>query len=173
MTLITTATRPPRRRAPFVIGAVAAAALVFGGAGVAFAATDSSDTATDSSTSTERPAHEPHLHGTVVSVDGSTITITDRDGFTRTILVSSATVYDGDLTADLAVGTEIRAAGTVNSNGTSLDATTVGTAPTGGPGDGGKGGPGDGGPRGGHGPDGDGDLSTPSTDAPATDSENS
>jgi len=171
MTLITTVSRAPRRRAPFVIGAVAAAALVFGGAGVAFAATDSAATdsaatTSDSSSSTERPAHEPHLHGTVVSADGSTITITDRDGFTRTIQVSSDTVFEDDLTADLAAGTEIRAAGTVNSNGTSLDATTIGTAPT-------KladGGPGKGGPRGDH--DGT-EATTPSTDAPTTDSENS
>ena len=176
MTLITTVSRAPRRRAPFVIGAVAAAALVFGGAGVAFAATDSAATdsaatTSDSSSSTERPAHEPHLHGTVVSADGSTITITDRDGFTRTIQVSSDTVFEDDLTADLAAGTEIRAAGTVNSNGTSLDASTIGTAPTkpadGGPGDGG---PGKGGPRSDHNGT---EATTPSTDAPTTDPENS
>ncbi|MFC5929763.1 hypothetical protein D6T64_03500 [Cryobacterium melibiosiphilum] len=147
-----------RRRAPLVIGAVAAAALAFGGASVAYAATDtasdSSSSSTDGAATDERPAHEPHMHGTVVSVSGSTITITDHDGFTRVINTSGDTAYTDDLTADLAAGTEIRATGTVNGDGTSLDATEVGTAPT--PGDGE--GPGDGGPL------GDGERPTPPAD---------
>ena len=144
-----------RRRAPLVIGAVAAAALAFGGASVAYAATDSaSSSSTDAATTDERPAHEPHLHGTVVSVSGSTITITNHDGFTRVINTSGDTAYTDGLTADLAAGTEIRASGTVNADGTSLDATKVDTAPT--PGDG----PGKGGPL------GDGERPTPPTGAP-------
>jgi glutamate dehydrogenase/leucine dehydrogenase len=35
----------------------------------------------------------PHLGGQVVSVSGSTITVADRDGFYRTIVVSSSTTY--------------------------------------------------------------------------------
>lgn len=153
-----TATTPPRRRAPLIIGAVAAAALVFGGAGAAFAATtdSASDSSSDSSSAAERPAHVPHIHGTVVSVSGGTVTVTDKDGFTRTILTSGDTEYGDDLTADLAAGTEIHASGTVNSNGTSLDATKIVAAPAG---------PADGeGPRG---PHGDGEHPTPGTDAPA------
>ncbi|MDH6237720.1 DUF5666 domain-containing protein [Cryobacterium sp. CG_9.6] len=148
-----------RRRAPLIIGAVAAAALVLGGAGAAFAADSTSDS-TDASSSAplSRPVHEPHIHGTVVSVNGSTITVTDRDGFTRTILTSGDTEYADGLSADLATGTEIHAAGTVNSNGTSLDATTITTAPAG-PMDGA--GPGSKGDRGDR-----GDRPTPPTDAP-------
>ncbi|TFD50293.1 hypothetical protein E3T55_10360 [Cryobacterium frigoriphilum] len=147
-----------RRRAPLIIGAVAAAALAFGGASVAYAATDSSSDSSSSTTdaATERPAHDPHLHGTVVSVSGSTITITDHDGFTRVINTSGDTTYSDDLTADLATGTEIRATGTVNADGTSLDAAEIGTAPT--PGDGT--GPGKGGPHG----DDDGERPTPPAD---------
>ena len=74
------------------------------------------------------PARTPHLMGTVKSVSGSTILITDQDGFTRTIKVSSSTKYDDSLTANPAVGTKIGAEGTVDADGTSLDATTVGAA---------------------------------------------
>ena len=94
-----------------------------------------------------RPKPTPHLMGTVKSVSGSTILITDQDGFTRTIKVSSSTKYTDSLTSNPAVGTKIAAAGTVDTDGTSLDATTVSapkTMPGGGPG--GPGGPG------GHGP---------------------
>lgn len=148
-----------RHRAPLIIGAVAAAALAFGGASVAYAATDSASdsSTTDAAATAERPAHEPHLHGTVVSVSGSTVTITDHDGFTRVINTSGDTTYTDDLTADLAAGTEIRATGTVNGDGTSLDATEIGTAKTPGDGDG----PGRGGPH------GDGERPTPPADGTA------
>jgi len=148
----------PRRRAPIIIGAVAAAALVFGGAGAAFAAGSTPDRAPDgTSTTMERPAHVPHIHGTVVSVSGSTVTVTDRDGFTRTIVVTADTTYEDGLSADLAVGTVIRASGTVDANGTSLDAAKIRTAPAG-P----LGGPHKGGHHG-H----QGEQPTPPTDAPA------
>ncbi|MBB5639841.1 DUF5666 domain-containing protein [Cryobacterium roopkundense] len=151
------AATPARRRAPIIIGAVAAAALVFGGAGAAFAATAelTSDSSSDSATTTtERPAHVPHIHGTVVSVSGDTVTVTDKDGFTRTIVTSGDTEYGDGLIADLATGTEIHASGTVNSNGTSLDATKISTAPAA--------------PAAGEGPRGpQGDHGTPPTDAPA------
>ena len=97
------------------------------------------------------PTPKPHLDGTVTSVSGSTVLIKDREGFTRTIVLSSKTTYDDGLKAALATGTKIQAEGTVDANGTSLDATTVGAdkGPTGAPG-GGRGGP-----KGGPGRDGD------------------
>ena len=96
-------------------------------------------------------AHQPHLAGTVKAITDTRITITDRDGFTRQINVKSKP--DG-----VAVGTRIHAEGTVNADGVSLDATSVGVAPErpGGPG----GGPG---PRGGGWPEG----ARPSAPAPS------
>jgi hypothetical protein len=70
--------------------------------------------------------HQPRLTGTVTSVSGTQILITDRDGFTRTIVTSSKTTYSDGLTASPAKGTEIEAVGTVDANGTSLDATSIG-----------------------------------------------
>ena len=96
-------------------------------------------------------AHQPHLAGTVKAITDTRITITDRDGFTRQINIKSKP--DG-----VAVGTRIHAEGTVNADGVSLDATSVGVAPErpGRPG----GGPG---PRGGEGPEG----AKPSAPAPS------
>lgn len=92
---------------------------------------------------------QPRLSGTVKSVSGTTILITDRQGFTRTIVTSSKTTYSDDLTASPATGTQIEAVGTVDANGTSLDATSIGKPK----GPGGFGGPGGHGPGGfGHGP---------------------
>jgi hypothetical protein len=95
----------------------------------------------------------------VKSVSGTQILITDRDGFTRTIVTSSKTTYSDGLTASPATGTEITAVGTVDANGTSLDATSIGKpkgpAGFGGPGGRGDHGPGGRGPGGfGHGPAG-------------------
>ena len=59
--------------------------------------------------------------------------ITDRDGFTRTIKVSAKTSYADGLTARPAVGAAIHAEGAVDADGVSLDATSVGKAPVGGP----------------------------------------
>jgi len=78
--------------------------------------------------STKKPApsqHRPHIDGTLASVSAATVTVTDRDGFTRTILTSSGTKYGDGLTAQLPAGTKIHAEGTVDANGTSLDATTI------------------------------------------------
>lgn len=99
-----------------------------------------------------RPAH---IGGTVASISGDTVTVTDRDGFTRTIALSSTTTFTKDgATADRGdlTGTSvIDAEGTVASNGTTLDATRVDIrtkaptpprGPAGGPGaPAGKGGP--------------------------------
>lgn len=70
-------------------------------------------------------AHKPHLDGTVKTVSSTVITIKDRDGFTRTIKLSSATKYSGGLTKAPTVGTEIDADGAVDADGTSLDAASI------------------------------------------------
>jgi hypothetical protein len=76
------------------------------------------------------------LFGQVSSVGSTTFTITDPQGFTRTIDVSSATTYEfagsAGTYADVVVGAKIIARGTVDANGTSLDALSVdvGTAGT-------------------------------------------
>ena len=69
------------------------------------------------------------LFGTVTAVSGNTITITDPQGFSRTILVGTATTYTvggapGSLT-NVTVGTKIVAQGTIDTNKTTLDALTV------------------------------------------------
>ncbi len=84
--------------------------------------------ATGRTGSTKKPApapHRPHIDGTVTSVSAATVTVTDRDGFTRTIVTSSGTKYGDGLTAQLPAGSRIHAEGTVDANGTSLDATTI------------------------------------------------
>jgi hypothetical protein len=69
------------------------------------------------------------LFGTVSSVSGNSINITDYQGFTRNILVGDTTTYtQGGATSSLdavIVGAKILAQGTVDTNGTSLDALTV------------------------------------------------
>lgn len=133
----------------FTVSGIAAACLV-GGAATAYAAdgggasTPSTPPAGSSSAPSTPPTstaparsgaqppvakHAPHLDGTVTRAGAGTITITDRDGFTRTIDVT-ATVYTGGLSATPATGTRIHAEGTVDSNGTALDATRVGSHPT-------------------------------------------
>jgi hypothetical protein len=71
----------------------------------------------------------PFLAGTVVSASGGTITITDFQGFRRTIHTTSATTYEDGLTATPAAGTRIFAIGTVDSDKTSLKATRVAKLP--------------------------------------------
>ncbi|MGZ4553631.1 MAG: hypothetical protein ACXVGN_08675 [Mycobacteriaceae bacterium] len=124
-----------RRRARRVVIAVAAGGLVLAGTGAAYATTvgaptPSADSANGSGNAA-RPAHQPHLGGTVASVSPGAVTVTDRDGFTRTIRTSPTTTYGSGLTADLAVGTHIHAVGTLDADHTSLDATTISKAPTG------------------------------------------
>jgi hypothetical protein len=90
-----------------------------------------------------------HVAGWVTSVSGSTITLTDVSGFTRTVTTSSSTTYVKDgTTATSAIVTKgafVRAVGSVDSDGTTLDATRVATghpARGDGPGDGPGNGPG-------------------------------
>ena len=69
------------------------------------------------------------LAGKVTAVVGNLITISGGQGFARTILVSAATTYtEGGAAATLAnvtVGSDIIAVGTIDTNMTTLDATTV------------------------------------------------
>lgn len=71
-----------------------------------------------------------HLVGTVMSVSGNSITISDNQGFERTIQVSSATTYSKSGTnatvSDVQSGTVIFAEGLVDANHTTLDATNIG-----------------------------------------------
>jgi hypothetical protein len=103
----------------------------------------------------------PALFGSVTSVIGDTVILTDLEGFSRTIVVDSSTNFlKSGATAslsDVVVGSDIIAEGTVDANGTSLDATNVviglPNRPSGGPGLGGPGGGGPGfGPPGAPGP---------------------
>jgi hypothetical protein len=125
-----------RRMRIAVVGG-AAAVVVAGGTGIAIAAASgpgsSTPTAAPSSPGSSAPAqppappkHQPHLAGTVTSVRGNEILIKDFDGFTRTIKTSSKTAYRDGLTASPAVGTRIAAVGSVDADGTSLDATSIG-----------------------------------------------
>jgi hypothetical protein len=118
------------------LAGLAAAVLAIGGVAVAAAATSDSSpspsaSAAPSPGSPKAPDRERHpfLAGTVVSASGNTITITDFQGFQRTIHTTSATTYEDGLTATPATGTRIYAVGTVDTDKTSLKATTVGKLP--------------------------------------------
>ena len=85
--------------------------------------------ASDDSTATSIDIQLPALFGTVTSVAGNSVVITDLEGFSRTIVVDSSTSYTkSGVTAslsDIVVGSGIIAEGTVDANLTSLDATSV------------------------------------------------
>ena len=71
----------------------------------------------------------PHAGGTVTGVSSTSITVTQRDGSTATIKVSSSTTYEvsgtaGKVLADVKVGMLVGAVGTLNTDG-SLTATAV------------------------------------------------
>jgi hypothetical protein len=109
-----------------------------------------------STTATNIDVQLPVLFGTVTSVSGDTVTISDPEGFSRTILVGGSTTYTKSSASatlsDVTVGSVISAEGTVDANLTSLDASSVEIGATGGPGNGpGFGGPGFG-PGAGQGP---------------------
>ena len=119
-----------------------------------------SSDSSDDSTAVDIDQHLAHLDGIVSAVSGSTVTITDRDGFRRVIELQDSTTYrsSGEASSRSAVvtGEQVRAQGRVASDGTSLDASSVDVStpgeepapPAGGPGAGGPGGngPRDGGP---------------------------
>ena len=134
------ATPPPSRTGRrLAVAGAAAAVLAVGGVAVAQAATSTAPTpsAAPSSGAPGSPGapdrgprvHSPHLAGTVVSAADGTITITDFEGFQRTVHTSSATTYSDGLTATPAAGTKIVAEGTVDSDKTSLEATKVAKMP--------------------------------------------
>jgi hypothetical protein len=70
-----------------------------------------------------------HLGGYVTAVDGSTVTLTDRSGFTRKLTTNSTTkvTKDGEdaTLAAITVGSFLRATGKVASDGTTLEASRV------------------------------------------------
>jgi Domain of unknown function (DUF5666) len=69
------------------------------------------------------------LVGKVTAVSGDSITVTDPQGFTRAILVSGSTTYKqggaGVTISAVVVGAKIFAQGTVDTNGTTLDALSI------------------------------------------------
>lgn len=74
------------------------------------------------------------LDGYVTAVNGSTLTVIDRGGFTRTVQESQTTTYrdagnagNAGNPSEVTVGKHIRAEGNVDPNGTTLDATRIGT----------------------------------------------
>ena len=80
----------------------------------------------DPTTATSVNIELAELFGTVQSVPvGNTILITDPQGFTRTILVGTGTTYQGGTLASITTGTKIFAQGTVDTNGTTLDAVNI------------------------------------------------
>lgn len=83
----------------------------------------------DPTTATSVTIELAELFGTVSSVNGNSINITDPQGFTRNIIVSNATTYtQGGATAsltDVIMGSKILAQGTVDANKTSLDALSI------------------------------------------------
>ena len=69
------------------------------------------------------------LGGWVTKVDSDTITLTDHDGFTRTVRTSGSTTYLKDgasaTRSAVTVGAMVMAVGKVDDNGTTLDADQV------------------------------------------------
>jgi hypothetical protein len=128
---------PSRTGRRLAVAGVVAAALAVGGVAVAQAATSNAPSPSPSASPGAKPGdpdrgprqHSPHLAGTVVSASGDTITITDFEGFQRTIHTSSATTYSDGLTATPAAGTKIVAEGTVDPDKTSLKATKIAKMP--------------------------------------------
>jgi hypothetical protein len=145
-----------RRLRGVTIAVVAGGGLALGVSGLAMAADTTPAPAPSAGSGVPAPGgpaehrtHQPHLDGTVKSIDDGHLMIVDRDGFTRQINFSGTP-------EGVQVGVRIHAEGTVNADGVSLDAKTVGVAPNPPAGADGRPGPGPGGPRGPHGPRGEG-----------------
>ena len=75
-----------------------------------------------------------HVSGSVVSVTGGTIVVSDAQGFYRTIQVGNSTTYSKSgasaTLGDVTTGTVIEAEGTVGASHTILDASIVGIGPS-------------------------------------------
>jgi hypothetical protein len=140
-------------------------------------------TTTSTTTAADIDVHLASIDGAVTSINASAITVTDRDGFTRTIDTDAQTKYTvaaGSSTRSaIKSGSVVHAEGTVDSNGTALDAarvdvrTAASARPSGaaacapsGPGHAGRG-PKPGRPAG-PAPTGSGARPTPSASAPST-----
>ncbi|GAC1611917.1 MAG: hypothetical protein NVS3B26_29550 [Mycobacteriales bacterium] len=69
--------------------------------------------------------------GYVIAVNGPSFTIVGLNGFARTVTETAATTFrdagKAGSAAEVTVGKFVRAAGTVDPNGTSLDATRIST----------------------------------------------
>ncbi len=120
-----------------VAGQSASLSAVTTGARVAIAGTVASDGTFTAAVVDVLPVR---VAGTVSAKTATTITITDRDGKSVTVDVSSATVYQvagvtNPTLANVSVGTTIAAQGTRNSDG-SLNASVVRVLPAGEPGHG-------------------------------------
>jgi hypothetical protein len=113
-------------------------ATVFIKAGVSVSASDMSvgsfvriiPSAPGSNTAAEVLIQGPHVAGKVTAIDGSTLTLTNRQGTTFTVIESGATTYTKDDAAasasDIVVGQRVEARGTfVTGSTTTLNATTV------------------------------------------------
>jgi hypothetical protein len=93
-------------------------------------------------TATDIDVHPATIDGRVTGISSSALTVTDPDGFTRTIATDSDTTYtsNGKSASRSAItsGSVVHAQGQVDENGTSLDADnvaklTASSAPGGGP----------------------------------------
>ena len=77
---------------------------------------------------------DPAIHGTVEGVSGNTLTILDEQGFWRTVNLSGTTTYTDNGTSSsasaLSNGEKVVAFGSVDTDHTSLDATSVAINPT-------------------------------------------
>lgn len=72
--------------------------------------------------------HPAHIDGVVTGVNGSSLTVTDPDGFTRHVTTTSGTTYtqQGASTSSRPrTGSVIHATGRVDADGTTLDATSI------------------------------------------------
>lgn len=113
-------------------------ATVFIKAGVSVSASDVSvgsfvriiPSAPGSNTAAKVLIQGPHVAGKVTAIDGSTLTLTNRQGTTFTVIESGATTYTKDDAAasasDLVVGQRVEARGTfAMGSTTTLNATTI------------------------------------------------
>ena len=86
-------------------------------------------TSGNSSTATEIDLRLAGIDGSVTGITSSAITVTDRDGFTRTIDTDAATKYTVNSStgsrSKITSGTVVHAEGKVDANGTALDAASI------------------------------------------------
>ena len=89
-------------------------------------------TTSSTSTAADIDLHLAHIDGSVTAVTSSAITVTDRDGFTRTIDTDGSTKYTlnsaSSTRSKVTTGTVVHAEGKVDANGTALDAASVDVA---------------------------------------------